>query len=447
MQTDTLRERGLRYWFGALARLAASVLFGGLGGTVLGIGLSLSYLSRRSAPNGMPLLESEHMLFTGALALLGGMTVGLLLTPQKMPQLRWLLLCAIANPIGMFLLIGTLTTEPEQPFRGRASIPAFDRLVVAGDQAYLISGSSTSYRIDVRDPRNPRVQDEAFGKNRPGDLSSAARDMQIVDGRGYIAAEGQGLVVLDMRDPARLALLGDSRAAGLALDGARVSVDGGLAALVWAGGLALLDVRDPARMALVAQTSSEDWQEPREVTLVGGWVYLLHQNGLAIIEHTPSGTLEQRAALPFKEGIRLQIVGQRAYVLASGKLHRLDISDPARPTQLSTIAEEGSITTVWVEETRVYLLTRSETLLKVVDLAGPGLPAVQAQYSLPYQSGGFGGSSPNLVVRDDVIYLIASARSLAVLDLRSGRPDHWAACVIYSRFWPKCAREPLPDQP
>ncbi|HEU4323063.1 MAG TPA: hypothetical protein VFS21_07905 [Roseiflexaceae bacterium] len=426
-------------------RLILSGVVGGIGGAAVGLALALSYLSRRSGSNGMPLLDMDHMLLIAAFAALGGMGIGQLLRPRAMPHLRWLALCAITNPVAVVLVgtqIGQIGQPPPPPTNVVTSVPNFNRVVVDRNIAYLIGSTDVdNQRIDLSDPRNPRALGKGLGLDGHDDLATTALEMQIADGLAYIVAEGQGLLVADLRDPARPNVLGKHRTPEVELNGglgyARLSVDGGRAALVARGGLTLLDVRDPASITPLAQRASTFPRRDTDVVLVGNRVYLLHSEGMEIIEYDASGTLRVLGSVALPNSERVKIAGDRAYVIAKKSFHIINVSDPARPAPLGVLDDEYRFIDLAAEGTRVYLLGLAGTELWVVDASDPARPDVLSHRNVSF-SGAF-----SLALHQGIAYISSYERSLALFDLRDPRqPEHLGTCIFRNRGQGECAPEP-----
>jgi hypothetical protein len=117
---------------------------------------------------------------------------------------------------------------------------------VVGSRAYFATGNQGLVVLDVSDPAHPLAT---------GSYTALARTsyVQVADRRAYVAAGSDGLVILDLANPDHPTRLGQARGAQFAIF---VRVVAGLAFVAdYYGGVLIYDVRTPTAPTLVAQYS------------------------------------------------------------------------------------------------------------------------------------------------------------------------------------------------
>jgi hypothetical protein len=203
-------------------------------------------------------------------------------------------------------------------------------LALAGQRVYIAAQLQGLRVLDMSNPDKP----DLFSGYTP--LLVSASELKVAQGIGFVS-DGTWLVLLDPRDPAnptphaRFALND-----GLAL--AQVQVDNGIAYVALKGSLWLLDIRDPSAPALLSRIDG-----PADDVAVAG--------GVAIVAAGSQG------------------------------LTVVDVSDPMKPLIVATYATLGTATRVWRNGDIAYVVDTAAGIL-VVDLSQPSAPRLRGSYPL-----------------------------------------------------------------
>jgi len=209
--------------------------------------------------------------------------------------------------------------RPELPVEiAHVDLPAAPiDLALSDGVVYLVAGRDRLVVIDVRDLAYPRV---VFDEPRGIDLGG----VRVAGGHLFLAdrgsgwnrdTEGSGLRVLDATTPAlaEIGLLRLPDVAALEVEGERVILRGR------SGGLAVVDVRDPARPALVSQDRQTvyGYADPPVFAVSGDYVFLAGDGPLRIVDVSRPGIQTEMARLDARVlAGDLAVVGDRLYAAA-----------------------------------------------------------------------------------------------------------------------------------
>ena len=248
------------------------------------------------------------------------------------------------------------------------SDPAYvvSNIQVAGTLVY-VTADRTLYILDASDPAHPAVRSSI-------DLPGSLADLQVRDNLVYLAADLQGLQIVDVSNPSTPTLVGSLQIAparGLQVVGtlAYVTAEG----VDGAAGLQIVDVSDPTSPVL-------------------------------------RGSYDARALY----AVDVQVAGTLAYLTTDDSLQIVDVSDPASPA-LRGRYNTGYASQVQVVGTLVYAIRFPRTLndLEIIDVSNPDNPVLR-------------GSSPvgglDIQVVEDLAYIAAVDKGLQILDVSN--PAH-----------------------
>jgi hypothetical protein len=227
--------------------------------------------------------------------------------------------------------------------------------------------------LEACDPHRPLL----LGQSEP--FEGIASSVLVADGIAYVAASSAGLVVLDVRVPARPAVIGRLAINGVAAR--MVLAEGLLYAAAGAGGMHIIDVRQPAAPHLVGTfpkiatdvavkdqvayvvardlmvVDVSDPAAPRQIDALTDWSEVVEVGGdylyAALSNPTDEGDREgflqvyslANPSRPRRLGrtsiglaaLDLALDGPRAYALSGGQLRSIHIEDPNRPYTLGTV--------------------------------------------------------------------------------------------------------------
>lgn len=207
--------------------------------------------------------------------------------------------------------------------------------------------------------------------------SREARNVFVVDQLAYIANAEQGLLILDIQDPANPQEIGafpmENAENVVVVEGIAYVVEQGLLKDNRAQNdrLVLVDVQDPAA--------------PRSIGEFTPQGIFVHQN----LSH-------------------LAVFDQKVYLATSDRLMIVDVSDPSKPVEVGEFTFFSNISSpgVAVEQGIAYLQANE---LHVIDVSDPAQAA---------EIGGYDSSwGASLVIQDQVAYIASWSNGLILLDI------------------------------
>jgi hypothetical protein len=276
--------------------------------------------------------------------------------------------------------------------RGSLLLPGYaEAVAVDGTTAFVADGPGGLRVVDLRDAAAPVELAVLLDLHRVVDVA-------VERGVAYLAAADEGLVIVDVTDPHQPSELGRLFTGGYSF-GVAVTSEHALLADGW-GGLRVVDVRDPQAPRLVESVPTDAWV--MDVAVDGDRAYLaagsagLQAIDLAdpgnpvVVGHLPvagghaigTGAGGPLAALvdtsvgvrivgvrdgppvelstyaPLAAADGLTLAGTRAFVAAKGQgLRVVDVSDPARPTDLPGIGTEDPVRSAAVIGSNLFVTT------------------------------------------------------------------------------------------
>ena len=301
-------------------------------------------------------------------------------------------------------------------------------VAVAGGYVYVArsaaAGPYSGPGVTVLDVSQPALPIVVADYDVPGSFGAA--DVAVSGPRAYIAYGGSGLQVAAVSDPTAPQALGawrvPGRARAAALSGDRLLVaagDGATRGELWqldpdtlqAAGVFWLPSLTDARLlaadgayayvagpalgggqqlrvvSLVSPTAPLDLAglalgNPQHLSAAGGYVYVHDGAELAIIDATSPLTPTRVGTYPV--GGALTVTGTLG-LLAAGDagLQLLDLSDPAAPQLLSSVAPGWPALDLVVIGSRAYVAAGAQGV-RVVDISAPLSPAVVGVFDPPW---------------------------------------------------------------
>jgi hypothetical protein len=269
-------------------------------------------------------------------------------------------------------------TNPTQPMRVGSSVSGrVTDVKVSGDYAYVAGGQGLTV-LDIRDPANPTPVAEVGVNGRI-----------VIQGNLLLSKSGNTLLLTDVSDPAEPTLQGGSDEA--VLDTGITALVGNHALIAHTDRLRILDVSDPASPRSVGRYRSTGFL--MDMVVVGNHAYLAvdggwSTGGLEVLDISEPAS-PQRISYTDIGGPaqHLAVSGSRAYLSGSwfssspptgpmrNSLHVIDISDPADPQRVgwSYTGTSGSRCSVAISNDRAYVAGGSDGL-RLIDVSDPTLP-------------------------------------------------------------------------
>ena len=296
-------------------------------------------------------------------------------------------------------------------------------VAVAGNYAYVAGGTFANGRlfvVDISIPASAAIVKTVTSTIGPW------RKVAVGGSTLYVAAESQGLRIYSLANPAAPAFLGATPdfnyAADVALDGstAYIASNGALKAIDVSnpatptvlgeigvgtaigvaiadghafvttisdvvGYLMAVDIADPSALVLTGRVALSDWAT--DVAISGGRAFV--GNGYAGVQIIAvSNPIEPPvigSLSPGEDG-RVELIGQTACVIDAWTLKLINVSNPALPAQMGTVAIPGGFAHDFsLAGSRAYVGGGIETSgdFNVIDLSNPAAPTVVGSLSLP----------------------------------------------------------------
>jgi hypothetical protein len=294
-----------------------------------------------------------------------------------------------------------------------------------GERLLLADGYAGLVLADVRDPARPRL-----GGSLP--TTGAAHAVAIVGDTAYLADGPAGVAAIDLE---ALAELGPGQA-GLASrvllwrldtpgEALGVAHDRGLLYVAdGESGLRVIDVRGPSEVATVPLPGYA-W----DVTIHAGFAWVAARNGgLRVLSLADPRAPVEVSSLLSEQSVVFQTVmaDDRAWVAAGPSgLVLLDIADPHQPRELTRLAMEGTVVGLALDEALGHAyVAAGRGGLAAVDIGAPDAPRIERQWALP-------GVAERVMLQDGVAFVATERGGLQLLRVRPERrpSDHreWLA--------------------
>jgi hypothetical protein len=229
-------------------------------------------------------------------------------------------------------------------------------LAIADDTVYIAADREGVQIVNVSDPLSPILISSLAVPGR-------VTDIQVREGRAYVAAGSAGVHVLDVSSTVSPTLVGSVDTAGSAL---ALQVSGDMAYVADQHSLLVLDVRDATNPSIRGQLAMEEQVYTRGLVVVSDTVYLAAGGvggGMRIID-VRDATNPVLLGMTTDAAIALDVSDTLAYVATVSKgMQLVDVQDASNPVVLSSTNTPGIPQSVWVADDRVFVADFSSGLL------------------------------------------------------------------------------------
>jgi len=197
-------------------------------------------------------------------------------------------------------------------------------------------------------------------------LPSNARNVDVVDGYAYVAADTTGLIVIDTSNPEHPSEVTRIDTPGSAFD---VRVNGDYLYLAdRSGGLVIYDIsspRVPLWLATVPLTDAQD------VSIANGFAYVSEGAvGTTVLDvRLPNAPVKLDTLTGFNS-VGVDTDGGSLVAVSSSDLYVYDIRDPASPVLSGSVAIAGGVEDVAVRDRVAYVAAFREGF-RVIDISDP----------------------------------------------------------------------------
>jgi hypothetical protein len=287
------------------------------------------------------------------------------------------------------LLVGQVATPDD----------AFD-VALGGDHALVPDYASGLEVILVADPENPTIVGHY---DSPGYAVQCA----LANGLAFVADhKSGGLQVVDISNPPTPSHVGDYIPGDVALMAA------------WRDGIVLvgyverridfIDVSTPSQPALVSSFATTG--APRHAVFAGPYAYIAdHAFGLLILDISNSAAPALVGSIAANQPTGVDLAGTVVYLACFDGLYTIDVTDPAAPGALDSVALPGPAVKVDVEADYAVVAAHLAGGLQVVDASNTSnLSAVTSYVTGRYAHG--------IAARGDYAYL-ADADGLKIFQV------------------------------
>lgn len=291
-------------------------------------------------------------------------------------------------------------------------------IALAGNYAYVADGENGLVVVDITNPALPTIVG-AYAYS-----SGSAYGVALAGNYAYIAYGNTGLIIVEIANPAAPAFEGrydTSYAKNVALSGnyAYIADD--------TSGLITVDITNPAAPI---SASSYDTVKANAVTVSGNYAYIADDsNGLVIVDITNPAvsTYAGKYDTPGNAS-GITVTGNYAYVADGDKgLAVVNIANPAAPSgTASYTATEGHAYDVVVAGNYAYVAF-GRSGLAIVNISNPSSPTSAGVYDIA-------GFASGVAISDNYAYVAYGYMGLTVVDISNPSVPSLAGSYITTGY-------------
>jgi hypothetical protein len=237
-----------------------------------------------------------------------------------------------------------------------------------------------------------------------------ARDVTISGNYAYVADGTNGLVILNIEDPANPTFVGSNDTGGKANS---VTISGNYAYVAdWNNGLVILDIEDPANPTFVGSYDYTD-ASARGVTISENYAYIADlYNGLVIINVEDPANPTLAGSYETDDACGVTISGDYAYVADSNGdngLTIIHIEDPTNPTFVGSYDTDGRAFNVTISGNYAYVADGTNGLV-IVNIEDPTNPIFVGSYDTE-------GYARSVTISGNYAYVADGGNGLVILNI------------------------------
>ncbi len=310
---------------------------------------------------------------------------------------------------GIIFLAGSLMGQELEYVSSTLFVRGLQTIYVDGGYAYCISSEAEAFQIiSIDNPESP----ELIG-GYP--LGMSLRDFCVNGGYVYVAAEGDGLCIIDITDRARplhVSTYSDHPNAR------SIANAGDYAYLLADSCLYVLDISEPLNPEVIGSCALSEYS--KDIIVSGEYAYIVEEYGgmiIADISNPANPTIAGYADTPW-DAVSVDVHGSYAYVLdyfedppvQENGLRVFDISDPTSPTIIGnweTYADGGDIRIAG----NIAFIASGYNGLDIIDVSDPSNPVFLGNFN-DWDSSPYYGVS----IADSLAF-IAGHSGLSVIDI------------------------------
>jgi len=287
-----------------------------------------------------------------------------------------------------------------------------------GDTSYPIPGGDSIDRFPLMQSWTPPLPHEitlTLVGITEDTLPNHAMDVCVSGNYAYVADYTNGLVIVDVSDPANLITVGNhpsklgnfgrtAAAVGVAVSGTYAYVAN------WYDDLYVIDIIDPTNPTLAATYDTGDGAD--KVTISGDYAYISSQGDGVDIVNIADPTNPRFVGNYNTDSIAedVAISGNHAYIAdCSDGVIIIDISDPANPSFVGRCDTPYDANSIVVSGNHAYVADADSGLV-VINVSNPADPAIVGHYDTD-------GSSWGVALSGNYVYVGDGDAGVAVLDV------------------------------
>ena len=273
---------------------------------------------------------------------------------------------------------------------------------VSGNYAYVADYTNGLVIVDISDPANPVTVGNH--PSRVYDRTAAAVGVAVSGTYAYVANWYDDLYVLDVTDPTNPALAA-TYDTGDGADKVTISGDYAYISSQW-DGVDIVDISDPTNPGFVGNYNTDSIAE--DVAISGNHAYIADcSDGVIIIDISDpvNPSFVGRCDTPY-DANSIVVSGNHAYVAdADSGLAVIDVSDPADPAIVGHYDTDGSSWGVALSE-NYACVGDGDVGVVVLDVSDPTDPAFAGGYDTPGYAGRLVSVGDLLYVADDRLVIL-----------------------------------------
>lgn len=283
-------------------------------------------------------------------------------------------------------------------------------VAVSDNYAYIADGGNGLTIVDVIDPSSPKPVSSYN--------TGYATEVVVAGNYAYVINTDNGLVVVDITNPSTPTLAGSYNNIVEARD---IFVENNYAYVIDTGnGLVSVDIINPYSPKTLGRYQIENPTNrafTNKIAVSGNYAYLADQyNSLEIVDITNPSSPRFVGDCDVGAAFDVALASNYAYVAdLNGNLVIVDITNPLSPRVIGRYNTGNIAVGVDVVDNYAYVALRDSGLV-IVDVTTPSSPELVGSYNTGY----YGGSTFDLAVADNYVYLanISNGRSgLSVIDV------------------------------
>jgi hypothetical protein len=273
-----------------------------------------------------------------------------------------------------------------------------------GNYVYVANSGEGLKIIDIRDPKSPTL----IGSY--DDILVGISDLTTRDHYAYIAGN-IGLFIIDITNPSYPRLPGKVRTTYISTH--NIDVSGSYAYVTDTSGLNIIDIMEPSQPEIIGRFASQFKYERYNLYGIkkrGNYAYTTRTNySFWVIDVSNPGSPQLVGANSDCEHGNIAVQGQYAYVTGRHSLDIMDISDPKAPLLIGVCSNLFWAYDAAVKDSRVFVTWKNG--LAVVDVTDPSSPVLEENINI-------GNWPAGIFIKNNYLYAAVTEEGLLIFDIK-----------------------------